>query len=295
MPLRFDHAAIAVRDLDEATRRYRALGFAVSPGGRHPGHGTHNAIIRFGLDYLELLAIADEDEARTGSLSGPALVDFLREGGGIAGYALATSTIEQDAARFAPDASPVVASGPYAMQRRRPDGNQLAWRLLVPGGVPWRRPWPFLIQWDTPDEQRLSWEQPGAHPNGVTGVSGIALVVADLAGAIDLYQRQIGLPLAARDTVPSLAARRATFQVGPVRIELLAPEGDGPVADALAHTGEGPDTLTLATSDLEQTRRALSQAGVVLEPAQGDPATLAIPPDHTGGARLALVARHGMA
>ncbi len=56
---RFDHAVIAVQDLDAAMAAYRDLGFAVTPGGKHTGRGTHNAIIRFGLDYLELLAVYD--------------------------------------------------------------------------------------------------------------------------------------------------------------------------------------------------------------------------------------------
>ncbi len=45
------------------------------------------------------------------------------------------------------------------IERLRPDGRLLSWRLLVPGGVPWLRPWPFLIQWDVPDDERLAWER----------------------------------------------------------------------------------------------------------------------------------------
>lgn len=292
MSLRFDHAAIAVRELDEATRRYRNLGFVVSPGGQHPGQGTHNAIIRFGLDYVELLAVADEAVARAGSLSGPILADLVRKREGIAGYALATTTIEQAAVRFdRANGATVGAEGLLAMQRRRPDGNLLAWRLLVPDRVPWRRPWPFLIQWDTPDEQRLAWERPGTHPNTVTGVAGVTLVVADLARTLDLYQRRLGVPLSAQDAVPDLAAQRATFQVGTVRIELLSPVGDGPVRQALVDEGEGPSELTLAVSDLEQARRVLSQAGVACQPVSGNPTALAIPPNQACGARLVLVGR----
>jgi catechol 2,3-dioxygenase-like lactoylglutathione lyase family enzyme len=295
MALRFDHAAVAVRDLDAAIRRYDDLGFAVSPGGQHPGQGTRNAIIRFGLDYVELLAVADEAAARAGSLSGPMLADFVRAREGIAGYALATTTIEQAATRFdRGSGAAVTAEGPFPMQRRRPDGNLLAWRLLVPHGVPWRRPWPFLIQWDTPDEQRLSWERPGTHPNTVTGVAGLTLVVADLARTLDLYERRLEVPLSGQDAVPDLAARRATFLVGTVRIDLLAPAGDGPVQRALADQGEGPYELALGASDLEQARRVLSQAGVACQPVAGNPAALSISPDQACGARLVLVARGGI-
>src|SRR5687767_5894308 len=41
MITRFDHAVIAVADLDLAIEAYRALGFDVFPGGRHEHRGTH--------------------------------------------------------------------------------------------------------------------------------------------------------------------------------------------------------------------------------------------------------------
>src|SRR3954451_11911410 len=109
MSMRFDHLVIAVRDLDAASERFRALGFEVRPGGAHPGQGTHNAIIRFGLDYIELLAIRDEGEARAAGLSGPALVEYLREPEwGMAAYALAPDDIEVAAARIRAGGTPVV-------------------------------------------------------------------------------------------------------------------------------------------------------------------------------------------
>src|SRR5215472_12844931 len=101
MITRFDHIVIAVRDLNMATQRYRQLGFDVRLGGRHTGMGTHNAIIRFGLDYIELLSIYDEAEARTSKLGRQALLDFLhKQEGGLLGYAFATADIEQEAERF---------------------------------------------------------------------------------------------------------------------------------------------------------------------------------------------------
>src|SRR5215469_7799971 len=165
MMTRFDHAVIGVRNLDEAIRLYQSLGFDVSPGGRHTGLGTYNAIVRFGLDYLELISIYDEHELGARGLNGVSLAGFLRQQeGGQVGYALATGNIEEDAARF--ERTGLEAEGPFAMQRLRPDGRQLSWRLLVPGGTSWRQPWPFLIQWDASDAERLTWERPGVHPNG---------------------------------------------------------------------------------------------------------------------------------
>src|SRR5215472_5471858 len=121
MVTRFDHVVIAVRDLDEAIFRYQALGFDVRPGGRHVGLGTHNAIVRFGLDYLELISIYDQAEAAAGRAGGiGTLVDFFsKREGGLVGYALATSTMEQEAEYLRQSE---FASEPFAMQRMRPDG-----------------------------------------------------------------------------------------------------------------------------------------------------------------------------
>ncbi len=285
---RFDHAVIAVRDLAEAMRRYEALGFAVSPGGRHTGRGTENAIIRFGLDYLELIAIYDETELAGRGLNGQALAQFLaKQEGGPVGYALATDNIEQDAERF--QRTGLVAEGPFAMERLRPDGRRLSWRLLVPESVPWRRPWPFLIQWDAPDAERLSWEAPGVHPNGVTGVAGVSVAVHDLARGIDRYQRQLGLTLDQQTDAPHLGARSARFRVGKFTIDLLSPVSAGPVMETLEAVGEGLFEVTFAGSSSDQASQSLAQAGLNAEQTPANSAGLLLPVRAALGARLRLL------
>ncbi len=290
MIARIDHVVIAVRDLEEAIRRYQALGFAVSPGGRHTGLGTYNAIVRFGLDYLELISIYDERDLGARGLNGVSLAEFLRkQEGGLVGYALATADIEEDAARF--ERTGLEAEGPFAMQRLRPDGRQLSWRLLVPGGTSWRRPWPFLIQWDAPDDVRLTWEQPGVHPNGARGVAGIAVAVRDLEYGIDLYQLQLGLKLDNRDETSHLVAQRASFHVGAFNIDLYAPAGDGPVQQVLDSEGEGPFELALNSASLDHTNRFFSQHGIPMDPMQEPPA-LALPINEALGARVVFRERN---
>ena len=39
-------------------------------GGAHEGVGTHNRLVPLGADYVELLAIADPDEAAASPLGG---------------------------------------------------------------------------------------------------------------------------------------------------------------------------------------------------------------------------------
>lgn len=102
---RLDHVVIGVRDLDEAIRAYQQLGFEVRPGGRHTGLGTHNALIRFGLDYFELLAIEDEAQAMRSGGQGRFMIGYLPERpGALLGFALASDNLEQELARgSAPD------------------------------------------------------------------------------------------------------------------------------------------------------------------------------------------------
>jgi catechol 2,3-dioxygenase-like lactoylglutathione lyase family enzyme len=283
---RFDHAVIAVRDLDDAIRRYRDLGFDVVVGGRHPGMGTHNAIIRFGLEYLELLAVADEAEAIASGPKGQVLVDFLRRrSGGLAGFAVAARRIEEDAERFR--RTGLAAEGPFAMSRRRPDGTILSWRLLVPAGIAWRRPWPFLIEWDASDEQRLAWEPPGLHANGVTGVRSVTEVVSDLDRARDLYQRQLGIGSSAEDGATERGTRRARFRLGAFHVDLLTPGADGPLARALADDGDGPFELALTVRD-GAAGAVLARAGILPDDAPLEPATIRVPLEAGLGFQLVL-------
>jgi len=284
MVAHFDHAVIAVNDLDDAIRRYRALGFVVSPGGYHPAMGTRNALIRFGQAYIELLSIYDEMLAEASGSSGQALLNFLRKrDGGLLGYALATTDIRQEEARL--HSVGFLGDRALAMQCMCLDGHVLAWHLLVPGNVAWRRPWPCLIQWDSPDEQ----EELCNHENGVIGCAGIELMTRNLEKTINFYQCALGLELGSREEVAPLSARRATFYLSSAEIDVLAPVSGSPVQRLLDEIGEGPFEITLAVKDLDQTCTYFAQKGIALEPHETHPSHMLLPTRSTCGARLVLV------
>lgn len=218
---RLDHVVIAVRDLAAATTAYRALGFDARPGGRHTGRGTENAIIRFGLDYLELISVFDPIEAERAGRGD--LVAFLEDREGFVAYAIATSDIDAEAARLA-DAG-MAFTGPFAMERRRPDGTRLSWRLVVPGDTQYRRPWPFFIQWDQSDGERLEREGRGSHPNGSLEIAAVSVCAHDLTAAAELHERVIGLPLTSR----GFAAGDAS-----IRLQADTVDGEGPCAVEIA-------------------------------------------------------------
>jgi len=278
---RFDHAVVAVRDLDRAIAGFGSAGFDVRPGGVHTGLGTHNAIIRFGLDYIELLAVHDAALAQAQTARN-AMLEFLQDHEGLIGYAVATEDIDADAERFSATGLPAV--GPFAMDRARPDGRVLSWRLLIPHGLAWRRPWPFLIQWDASDDDRLSWERPGTHSNGAIGVRGVRVLVRDVEAGRVLYGAQLGLNVDEPPAGPGTTA--LSYELGSSRVELLSPARPD-LARALADQGEGLHELVLGSRDLRATRGRLEAAGLkVTEDGSGL---------HAGGpplmgARLAFIA-----
>ena len=134
MITRFDHVLVAVQDLDHAINLYRTqLGLDANAGGRHTGRGTHNGVVRFGLDYIELLAVYDVDEIKAAGKRA-LLHDYLQtHEGGMLAYCLATDDIDALATHFVQVGLDAV--GPFAMQRTRPDGLTLNWRLLIPDGT----------------------------------------------------------------------------------------------------------------------------------------------------------------
>lgn len=184
MALTFDHAVIAVDDLDVAIEDYRALGFTVKRGGVHANGATHNALVVF-LDgtYLELLA-------RTGEPPTPGMVDFstlLENGEGLVGYALRCDDIEAEVARLKGAGFTVGEVVPG--ERRRDDGTIIQWKLaLIEGGFA-----PFLIQDVTPRERRIPTDAAlTTHANRAVGIKGVEIVVREMVSASEWYHKLFG-------------------------------------------------------------------------------------------------------
>jgi hypothetical protein len=100
-PVRIDHVIYATMDLDAAAARVESvLGLMAIPGGRHQGHGTHNRIVPLGGGYLELMAIADPEEA-AGSRLGSAVQERLAaRGDGLFAWCIAVDDLEPVADRL---------------------------------------------------------------------------------------------------------------------------------------------------------------------------------------------------
>ena len=136
-----DHLVYATPDVDAAVEWVTAaLGVRPSPGGRHVGLGTRNALLDLGSGaYLELIGV--DGEAADGPR--PFGLDRITEPR-LAGWAAKAAGIERLVARARAagyDAGPV-----QSLSRRRPDGVELHWRLTPPGPEPVELV-PFLIEW----------------------------------------------------------------------------------------------------------------------------------------------------
>lgn len=255
---RIDHIVILVRELDHAIETYRELGFQVVPGGEHPG-GTHNALVAFrDGSYLELIAFQEPEQPSEHRwhrfLAGGGLVDFAL------GVDDLAAELEQIRARG------LDYQGPVPGARRRPDGEQVSWRLGQPVGDRTGE-MPFLIDDVTPRSVRVPGGSQAEHPNGVVGVRRVVVARRDLGEAADEWGRLLGVTPPVTATDQALAASTVTLAVGSQQVVLAYPIDPGsPVAARIQRQGDGPFELVLI--------------------AEGRDAPLRFRPEDTEGARI---------
>ena len=161
-----DHVLIGVRDLDETAATFGGLGFTMTPEGVHPGRGTHNRLVVFGLEYLEMISVRDPSQV-TLRLDLPA---FLESREGLYMFALGTGDVEATAAAMRAGGAEVAEPVDGA---RGGEGDQpgYSWRSaeiahgVTPGGHT------FLIQHNNAFEERYNLPGPlNGHDNVVTGI-----------------------------------------------------------------------------------------------------------------------------
>jgi hypothetical protein len=180
-----DHCIVLVNDLDAARERMQSLGFKPAPRGVHSDHmGSHNHCVMLERGYFEVLAIRIPTERNQ------RWRDVLARREGLAAIALQTS--DARAAQTFFHANDVAASD--IVDFARPVefdgvvGEARFTTVTLPGEV---APVPmFLCQHHTPEfvwrEEHLS------HPNGVRGVLGLVLAVAEPHAHVPTLGRAFG-------------------------------------------------------------------------------------------------------
>jgi catechol 2,3-dioxygenase-like lactoylglutathione lyase family enzyme len=183
--MRLDHVIYATADLDAAASRVQSeFGLEVMPGGRHEGHGTHNRIVPLGGGYLELMAVADPDEAANSSIGSAVQAWLADKAEGLFAWAVEVEDLDPVAERLGSPITTVTREGFSAR--------------LVGVAEALRDPWqPFFISRDhaIPDPDV------GGDVGGITWV--------EVAADSDQLERRLGgaqLPIRVVDGTPGLRA-----------------------------------------------------------------------------------------
>ncbi len=231
MKFRLDHLVIAVHDLARAVEDYRALGFTVVPGGRHPGRTSHNALVAFeDGSYLELIAWYEPGPSERW------YKELSSHGEGLMDFALLPESVPR--AITEAKARGLKLEGPIDGGRARPDGEQVQWQTARQGSFDL----PFLCGDVTPRELRVPTGEARRHANGALGISQVAVAANDPGTSAARYAALLGVPASA-----------TRFTLGATTLSLL-PDPDAEPSHFLAAAkqrlalrGEGPCAFALQT------------------------------------------------
>jgi catechol 2,3-dioxygenase-like lactoylglutathione lyase family enzyme len=285
MLTRIDHVAIAVPRLQAGIDAFTRLGFAVHPGGAHPGRGTENAIAFFEEDYLELVSVSET----AAHLASAELTAFLAHGGGLRHIVVQSADLEADVRAMRErgvDVSDVAPGG-----RRTPSGHELAWRTARLGSA---NPLPLVfIQHLTPlDARRRAAPGAGDHPNAAQRLERAYVAVPDLARAAAVYSRVLGMPMPHVERGAVIKADMAVFEIGPTGLGVAQPAEPGPAADAVARRGPGPFQVLYRTRSMDAAAQAMAVHGLP-PPVRGVRNTgeqaMLVRPDDAGGVYVGFV------
>ena len=229
-----DHLVIVVHDLDHAAKDYETLGFTVVPGGKHPGVGSHNALIAFADgSYLELIAFYRE------------AIDHrwwnpLQQGERLVDYCMQTDDLPGDTKKLR-DAGAAIKD-PFPLSRTRPDGYELKWILSLPTGSH-RGVAPILIRDVTPRHERIP--QNFKHKNGAAGIRKLTIATGELSAVERWYAAVLGQTGTAI-TDESIGAQGRRYKAGPHDLEFLLPrEANSPLVNWMRMFGSSPYAATL--------------------------------------------------
>ncbi|MBI2965018.1 MAG: VOC family protein [Chloroflexi bacterium] len=152
--LTLDHVVYGTRDVARSVHELeRLLGVRAAPGGRHPGRGTHNALMSLGGErYLEIIG---PDPAQPGfqgilpfgldDLTDPKIVTWAAKAPDLEARVYAARAQGYDPGEILP------------RSRELPNGTVLKWRLTAAGESHPNWLVPFLIDWgDSPHPSRTA-------------------------------------------------------------------------------------------------------------------------------------------
>jgi hypothetical protein len=120
-------------------------------------------------------------------------------------------------------------------------------------------------------------------------VDRVQIVVANSNAAEEVVEEVFGGELVRRDKAATLCARRSTMQAGSSLIELLEPDGAGPIQDFVSKWGSGLFGAGFSVDDPGATAHHLAKCGVNFDQSAGQ---LYLDPAATFGMRTVISQHH---
>lgn len=248
MTAAIDHVVIAVNDLEQAAKQYRALGFTLTPRAQHPW-GTANQLVQLeGRNFIELLEVDrpplvtghDLDATPPRFSFGAFNRDFIARQEGMSMLVLAGHDSHADVTRFRSAGLQTYAPFDFAREATLPDGSKakVAFSLA------------FATHPDAPDAGFFSchnrfpdtfWRsQYQTHANGAQSIAEVLMVSDRPEHYADFLAGFSG-------STPTASGAELYVACGPQRLRVLTP-------DALARRFPGeawPPTSGLRFAALE--------------------------------------------
>ena len=286
MPRAIDHLVIPARDLTAQAERYRRLGFQVGPRNRHPW-GTENHIVQFDGAFLELIGLgegfaAPAPEPGVFSFAG-FVAAFLTRREGLAMLVLRSQDAEADRRRFKAEGLGDFARFDFARKARRLDGSEVdvAFSLAFAASPALPEAGFFVCQQRFPEN---FWSRAAqVHPNGASGIAGIAIAHENPREAADFLARFVGAGAARREGEGFVVeADGALIECRP-RAALAERYG----ASAFRPAGPPIALARIAVADLAATRALLEAGGAAFRQRGG---ALVVGAGEAMGAALAFEA-----
>jgi hypothetical protein len=138
-------------------------------------------------------------------------------------------------------------TGPNPGGRTRPDGQEVAWRIVRPATTESAR-LPFVIEDVTPRDLRVPAGPAATHANGARGLVGVVSVVRDLDGAVTGYEGLLGSQPSSIEHQLDGDGRVARFSLGNHWLQLVEPDDTASdLGEYLERRGPGPFEIVIAT------------------------------------------------
>jgi Glyoxalase-like domain len=216
-----DHLVLAGNDLEAMRARYAALGFTLTPHGRHP-FGTANSLVQFDRrSFLELVTVAAPEEVPPHAPNKFSFAafnkDYLERGEGFSMLVLDSEDARADVAHFREKKLPVYEPFDFSREAVLPDGEtvtvgfSLAFTALK--GAPDMGF--FTCQQHAPEH---FWKQEyQRHKNTARGVKEVVMIAgrpADFGGFLEAFSGST--PRAIDDGI--------SLKVGRAEISVMTPD-----------------------------------------------------------------------